>query len=88
MEQMPGRTPEGYRDRLRSQMLSSDRLKRIEADASSARMAKLMAVEEQRQMELSRRLKKRREEERKLLIYSIGGVALILVLFILLIILT
>jgi hypothetical protein len=69
-------------------MLSSEKLKKVEADASRERMAEMMSVEEERQIELSRRLMKQKEEERRLLIYALAGVVAVLVFIILLTLVT
>lgn len=88
VEQMPGRTAQGTRDRLRRQMLGADQLKQVEAEASQERMAEMMANEEERQIAMSRRMMKRREEERRMLSYALGGAAIVVLILLLLILLT
>lgn len=87
LEYMPQHTAEGRQQRLRNQMQSAGYFKEIEEAGSQKRMIEFMAMEEERQVELSRRLAQQKQRERKMLIIFAIVAALVLLLFVALIIL-
>lgn len=80
LEYMPRLTPQGQIDRLREQMQSASYFKGVEEEGSRKRMAELMAIEEERQRELSRRQTAQRRSERRTLLIFLAGAAVVLIL--------